>query len=501
MTASVDNSDGSDWYYDHPDTSLFPSYGEWFEYLKQRGLKTYLNDHPYPVAARGAGGLQTSHEEVAFRWDGLSTWLSKGIDFWWFDRNWRFSIPPPFVNTSRTGADWEGLDNAAWGSYVYYETARVFNKMRKNNQPRPIALTKFAPWDWRDGFDAVGQQEHPAQHRFPVWWTGDGVPLLGSVESMVDAGVHGFKPFVHSDCGGDYRGSAGDLLRWTAHCSFGTILRFHGADHRLWSYNDDHIIDVGRQYIAARYRLLPSLIAGGHRATDTGFPLAARGDMYWPEHPDSKSNSQYIFLDDMLVAPIWETANNETTREVWIPPGTWQDCWNGSLISGPQNLSVTQPYERQPMWYRRDGGLLVLAGNSTLVSTVENQDWSALTLEAFPSAGGMVTKRELFEKGANDQEKTAITLSTDNQTTITLNIGAAPAPRAWIIRLHLHPLQEVSSMELNGETVIGTRIAPSTTTSFPLLDWSPAPLAGPIVEIQLSSSANPQQLVAWVQSK
>ena len=42
-------------------------------------------------------------------------------------------------------------------------------------------------------------QESMAQHRFPVWWTGDGVSLQASVESMVHAGVHDFKPYVHSD--------------------------------------------------------------------------------------------------------------------------------------------------------------------------------------------------------------------------------------------------------------------------------------------------------------
>lgn len=67
--------------------------------------------------------------------------------------------------------------------------------------------------------------EHPAQHRYPVWWTGDGVSLEASVHTMVDSGVHDLKPYVHSDCGGDYRGSAGDLLRWTAHCTFGTMSR------------------------------------------------------------------------------------------------------------------------------------------------------------------------------------------------------------------------------------------------------------------------------------
>ena len=42
----------------------------------------------------------------------------------------------------------------------------------------------------------------PAHKRYPVWWTGDRVPLYASVESMVDEAVHDFRAFVHSDCGG-----------------------------------------------------------------------------------------------------------------------------------------------------------------------------------------------------------------------------------------------------------------------------------------------------------
>ena len=75
---------------------------------------------------------------------------------------------------------------------------------------------------------------------------------------MVDSGVHGFKPYVHSDCGGDYRGSAGDLLRWTAHCTFGTILRFHGSDHRSWTYDAATVATI-KSYLQKRYTLLPSV--------------------------------------------------------------------------------------------------------------------------------------------------------------------------------------------------------------------------------------------------
>ena len=62
-----------------------------------------------------------------------------------------------------------------------------------------MALTKYADGNMHPG---LVQHQHPAQHRYPVWWTGDGVDLEASVESMVDSGMYDFKPYVHSDCGG-----------------------------------------------------------------------------------------------------------------------------------------------------------------------------------------------------------------------------------------------------------------------------------------------------------
>eukprot|EP01051_Picozoa_sp_SAG22_P015780 SAG22_NODE_2118_length_2984_cov_2.031196_2_plen_235_part_00 len=196
---------------------------------------------------------------------------------------------------------------------------------------RPITLTKYAMPDYRPDMPTIFTQESPAQHRYPVWWTGDGVPLKASVESMVNAGVHDFKPYVHSDCGGDMyrpgkvgvllparpsysatsgsirlhlsvlgflrgvgllmlrslRTQPGDLLRWTAHCAFGTIFRYHGGDHRPWQFEEKSlgVVATIRRYLQARYKLAPSLIAAGMHATATGFPaVVTRCDLFWPEH-------------------------------------------------------------------------------------------------------------------------------------------------------------------------------------------------------------------------
>ena len=62
-----------------------------------------------------------------------------------------------------------------------------------------------------------------------------------------------------------------------------------------------------------------------------------RGDLIWPDYGAmAQSNHQYYFLNDTLVAPIWNSTANETARSVWIPPGTWQDAWDGTTVTGPK---------------------------------------------------------------------------------------------------------------------------------------------------------------------
>jgi hypothetical protein len=505
-----------DHYYDHPATQLFPNFTEWFGYLKGRGLRTYFNDHPFPVAGRGEGGLQTSAEEVSFRWNGLSEWMERGLTYWWFDHNWGFSIPPPFVNQSVTDGVWDGLDNAAWGSHVYYETVRVFDETVRApagdtfNGGRPMTLTKFGIPDWRPGMSSVGHAESPAQHRFPVWWTGDGVPIQGSVQSMVDAGVHGFKPFVHSDCGGDYRGKVGgDLLRWTAHCVFGTILRFHGNDHRPWSY-DNATEDGIRSYLQTRYKLLPSLIAYGAAATATGFPLAARADLFWPEHAEAASNDQYVHLNDTLVAPIWDSSQNETQRSVWVPPGTWTDAWDGSTVTGPTTMAVTQPYERQPMWHRA-GGLTVLASDPKALR-VDEQDWSELTLEAYPHSGADIaagstatpmvatTRRTVHERLTSAKTELALTTGVGGAA-LRLDVGAGPVARGWVLRVHLRPGQAAVAASIDGVALraaalgaahIAPLAAADAWSHFPFRGAGAAPphKAGPVLELRVPAAAH-----------
>jgi alpha-glucosidase (family GH31 glycosyl hydrolase) len=302
-------------------------------------------------------------------------------------------------------------------------------------------------------------------------------------------------------------------MRWTAHCAFGSIFRYHGGDHRLWLYPED-TQTVVREYLNMRYHLMPSIIAAGHEASITGFPLVARCDMLWPElsNQGSSSNHQYLFLRNTLVAPILNDneANghepvhqkNVTTRDVWIPPGEWEDAWTGGIVSGPQHIEVTQPFERQPMWHRRPS-LSVLCDK--VAYRVEDQDWSNLTLEAFPEVESTV-EAAVYEQHTGAYTK--LVLATDGEGKhVTLNISktAEGSARGWLLRLHLRSGQLAKSAQVDGEEKGVVHRYPSDDGSrhvpFTGSGSAPAHGAGAVAEIVMSVSSHERAVVVEVIEK
>jgi len=513
---------GADLQYDQPNGSAFQDYGEWFTWLAERGIHTYFNDHP------GQSAPQTSPEEVGFRWNGLTSWMEKGLTFWWFDHNWKFSIPPPNAyepqNVDGTAnAEWEGLTTSCWGSHVYYEIAAAYNR---NNRPddefhggRPIILSMQAPHNEISGYNVDGNPlvegaiappldpymmaEHPAHHRYPVWWNGDFATMNNNLEAMVDGGVHDLKPYVHPDCGGDgWFTTVVELLRQTQMCVFGTILRFHGGPHQPWIYGDwweDNI----RHYIKWRYMFMPMIIAGGQRATQTGFPFVARCDLYWPEEGESaQSNRQFMFLDDILVAPIFDSSDNYSERDVWIPPGAWQDAWTGDVMYGPADQKVGQPQDRMPMWIRMDGGMLVWTDNPGL--SVAAGDWSTLVVEAWPCPRAVKTVRTIYERSTEEYPPSQdVTLSTDGSGTATIEMTKSDEKRAWVVRVNLLVGQTVDKASVDGKSVKTKVYEPDEDDDGTL--WMgywpfqgaggiPAAHAGNVVEIQVPAGTSKRKV-------
>jgi len=239
-----------------------------------------------------------------------------------------------------------------------------------------------------------------------------------------------------------------------------------------------------------RYKLIPSLIAAGHAATTAGFPIVARGDLFWPTHTEAANNTQYIHLNDTLVAPIWDSTNNMTTRSVWIPPGDWQDAWDGSVVTGPQTTTVTKPYEQIPMWHRK-GSFMVTVDSPA--RRVEDQDWSVLTLEVFPDmVSKEIQRRSVYSLGS--AARTDLTMETIGEMGLLIfqiSPSEDGASRGWLVRLHLLPGQYCAAAIADGMNLIVSHINPvsETDTLFPFggAGTPPAHRAGKIAEVLIPS--------------
>jgi len=356
------------------------------------------------------------------------------------------------------------------------------------------------------------RSDHPASHRYPIWWTGD-IPttyeaLVDGVRDSVRDGVR-MTPYTNQDLGG-HLGQPDDeqYVRWLQWGSLSPTTRIHGTRkdglfRDPWRFGADAAAII-RDYLKLRYRLLPVIYAAARRAHDDGTPLLRPLVLEWPDHPEPQSDQEYLFGDDLLVAPITAAApaGEPAARSLWIPPGEWENLWTGDVVTGPRVVGVSCLLHQMPLFMRR-GGLLLLAPDMAYTG---QKAWDPVTVEAYPGAPGS-TSRELYE---DDGESVGYRNGQFRRTSVTLSAGAkfakvaiergegvwtAGERRTWRLRLHLRPGQRVASCD-HTYRVLEPAAAPARTV---LTGWgeSPRPASGPVVEIEIPDATLP--LTAAVQ--
>lgn len=258
----------------------------------------------------------------------------------------------------------------------------------------------------------------------------------------------------------------------------------------------------------------------------------------WPEHPEANDPSQYLHLNTTLIAPLecdvvvgpdqgkgskgaqlptssLPTPPLPTSRSVWIPPGEWQDGWTGEAVTGPKTMQVT-PTESAgkyhiPMWHKR-GGIVVAVQEGE--QRINSQDWSELTIEAFPAGAPSAETRVIFEQEGSphgDATSTTVELATDGAGTLHLAVSASAAARSWLVRLHLRPGERLVLSDdalfamggVSGGSVRHLEPPPRAGCKerhdyFPFSGAGTAPAceAGAIAEFRLASSTTARQIEA-----
>jgi alpha-D-xyloside xylohydrolase len=205
---------------------------------------------------------------------------------------------------------------------------------------------------------------------FPACWAGDNEPNFGDngLPSVIIAGqsaaMSGFAIWGH-DIGGyqdtDPSQSPPDLfMRWTQFGCFSPIMQMHRQVTKElqypWRYGAEALQNY--QFFARLHvRLFPYIYTYAKEASSSGLPIIrplvllnqTDGNTFSLQHT-------YFFGNEFLVAPM--VTPNATTRQVYLPAGSWIDFWTNELHTGGKNITWTNKRQTQMPLFVREGAIV-----------------------------------------------------------------------------------------------------------------------------------------------
>ncbi|MBR2948611.1 MAG: family 31 glucosidase [Lachnospiraceae bacterium] len=192
---------------------------------------------------------------------------------------------------------------------------------------------------------------------------------------MAMAGI----PWWTTDIGGFHNGNIHDpafqelLIRWFQYGAFCPVMRLHGcrhpekapmsnvgggrcasgAENEIWSYGEANY-EIMKSYIELRERMRPYTRAVMDKASAEGCPIIRPLFYNFPADKAAwEIKDQFMFGDDILVAPVTEAG--QTEKKVYVPAGSdWADALTGEIYKGGQWITTDTPIEKIPVYVRAD---------------------------------------------------------------------------------------------------------------------------------------------------
>ena len=285
------------WGYDI-NTKLFPDMKRFMDFAHGHGVEIMFNDHPEPV-----NGTQVfAPEEIEYRERNLQSLMEKGLDIWWYDRNWSTRLIPPT----------ESVRHETFGLYLFEDITRHYYQNAAKDKEiyrRPVIMGNVV--NIINGTYAGITDS--ASHRYSIQWTGDidSLPnfLAQDIDSLIKCGDNAI-PYMNSDCGGHLGNPHKELfIRWMQYGALSPVFRPHCTNtvertREPWVY-DEQTLDIVRDYNNLRYRLLPVIYKNAYNAYETGEPIFKALGWEYPEDKKAlKLNDEYMLGNNILIKPI-----------------------------------------------------------------------------------------------------------------------------------------------------------------------------------------------------
>lgn len=204
----------------------------------------------------------------------------------------------------------------------------------------------------------ITRSAYAGVQRYASVWTGDNCATWEHLkianiqcQRLSASGVS----FAGSDVGGFIGSPNGELYtRWVQMAVFHPFFRTHSSgdhgDKEPWKF-DAHYVDIVREFIELRYRLLPYMYSTFWQYSQDGTPMVR--SLHLEAHVDPECfyrEEEFLLGDHILVCPISE--EKATSRLMYLPKGQWYNYWTDEKIEGQQEISVEAPLNQIPIFIR-----------------------------------------------------------------------------------------------------------------------------------------------------
>lgn len=305
------NTDGTGY---ETNSTLYPDMEGFLADAEKAGVYVLFNDHTHNTSS-----TILTPAELKWQCANISMLMEMGLDGWWYDRNWSYTIKSPYTNVLYS----------TLGQVLYNDTMAKYHADSANDGESGQRVLMLTNADWlRHGF--IEGNPSVIGHRYGMQWSGDiygdSLQLGREIENTVVSGVVGGSPYISADLGGFRNNdtvSENAFIRWMQFGAFASALRVHSDinpknPHYPWSYTSVAETAVGN-YFNMRYHLMPYHYALAYENHESGMPLIRRLDFHYPQYEESKDNTQYLLGRDILVAPYNGNAGDGTK----IVPSAW----------------------------------------------------------------------------------------------------------------------------------------------------------------------------------
>lgn len=302
----------------------------------------------------------------------IQKYANDGVDGIWNDMNeiatWGQKMPDNVL------FNYDGnLTTHKEGRNVYgmQMTRASYEGSRRAMNKRPFMLT-------RAGYAGL--------QRYTALWTGDNRSeddhMLLGIRLLNSLGVSGV-PFTGMDIGGFTGGaSVGLFSRWIQIGAFNPYYRNHsGVNTKAsepWAYGEE-VLEIARNYVNLRYKLLPYLYSTFYEATQNGMPVMRTLAINYTHDPkvyQGDFQNQYFFGEAFMIAPFESTTQ---FGKVYFPQGKWYDLITGEVQNGGQEKIIQLVYHKLPVYVKESS----IVPMQSLVQNTSESPTDTLTIHIY----------------------------------------------------------------------------------------------------------------------